>query len=85
MVASAEADASSAASCDQATELTELSWPSSVERQRPVSASQILMVLSPEADASSAASCDQATELTQELWPSSVERHASHSFSIRGP
>ena len=62
MVLSSDADASSAESCDHATDLTQPLWPSSVAMQRPAARSQILMVLSSDADASSAESCDHATD-----------------------
>jgi hypothetical protein len=63
-VLSHDADASLAESCEKATELTVLLWPSSVCRHAPLLASQILTVLSPDADASLAESCEKATELT---------------------
>ena len=63
-VLSSDADASRLASCDQATDLTESLWPSSVDMHWPVAGSQILTVLSSDADASRLASCDQATDLT---------------------
>ena len=67
-----DADASSFESCEKATEVTTLLWPSSVCWRAPVLASQTLTVLSLDADASSFESCEKATELTQWLWPSSV-------------
>jgi hypothetical protein len=75
-VMSHDADASRAESCEKATELTELRWPSSVCRHSPLLASQILTVLSPDADASRADSCEKAIDLTESRWPSSVCRHS---------
>src|SRR5436309_1410243 len=49
---------------------------SSVCRQSPLLASQILTVLSSDADASRAESCEKATDLTPSRWPSSVCRHS---------
>jgi hypothetical protein len=52
IVLSSDAEASCVESCEKATELTQLLWPSSVWRQVPLLASQILIVLSPDAEAS---------------------------------
>jgi hypothetical protein len=51
-------------------------WPSSVWRQVPLLASQILIVLSSDAEASRVESCEKATDMTEPLWPSSVWRQA---------
>ena len=51
-VVSHDADASLVESCEKATDMTSLLWPSSVCRHAPLLASQILTVLSHEAEAS---------------------------------
>jgi hypothetical protein len=56
----------------------------SVCRQAPLLASQILTVPSHDADASRAVSCEKATEETLSLWPSGVCRKALHSSYIGG-
>ena len=53
-----DADARRVASRDQATELTESLWPSSVNTYWPVAGSQILIFLSNDADASRVESRD---------------------------
>jgi len=63
-VLSYDADARRVASRDQATELTESLWPSSVNTYWPVAGSQILIFLSNDADASRVESRDQATKMT---------------------
>jgi hypothetical protein len=47
---------------------------SSVWRQSPLLASQILIVLSSDADASRVESCEKATDQMESLWPLSVWR-----------
>src|SRR5579871_6321674 len=85
-VLSCEPDASSAPSGKNATDVTELVWPSSVCLAAPVAASHSRTVLSPEPDASSAPSGENATDVTQAVWPSSVclaaPVAASHSRTV---
>ena len=57
---------------------------SSVWRQVPSVASQILTVLSPDADARCLPSCQKTTDLTQSLWPSSVWRQLLHWCAMVG-
>src|SRR5438045_1171366 len=61
-------------SCENATELTKYLWPSSVLRQAPLPASQILTVTSLDPDTMRVPSCENATDLTSWLWPSSILR-----------
>jgi hypothetical protein len=63
-VLSCDADASLLESCEKATDLTELLWPSSVCRHAPLLASHTLTVLSLDADASLLESCEKATDQT---------------------
>src|SRR2546423_916701 len=71
-VLSPDADATSLPSGENATELTESEWPSSVCSAAPVTASQSLIVSSNDADATTLPSGENATDLTQPEWPSSV-------------
>ena len=71
-----DADANQVESCEKATDLTDLLWPSSVCRHAPLIASQILIVRSYDADASRVELCEKATDVRYRLWPLSVCRHA---------
>src|SRR2546421_405720 len=83
-VRSNAAEAGGVESYERATDVTQPLWPSSVRRQSPLLASQILTVRSFDADASRVESCEKATDVTQPLWPSSVWRQGVHFSPIVG-
>lgn len=60
-VLSRDADASLIESCEKATDLTALLWPSSVCRQAPLTVSHSLRVALYDAKASVVESCEKAT------------------------
>jgi hypothetical protein len=64
-VSSPDADATTSPSGENATDLTQPEWPSSVGSAAPVSASQSLTVLSTDADATALPSGENATDLTE--------------------
>jgi len=71
IVLSAEPETIRLPSSENATDITELVWPSKgPDTVWPVAAFQMRIVLSPEPDATSSPSGENATYLTQLVWPS---------------